>query len=334
MRPPRCVPCQLAHGAISRENAAHAASQDMADTGLTGRTVQRAASRTVEHMSGPVQRMRRSRLAMWFSGMSPQRRLLGIVVAAAILAAAAAGVVVGVKHGGPGQAGGATGAGQAGPPQNRPGPVLLVPGYGGSTGSLDSLASQIQAAGRTATVLNLPGTGTGSLITDAALLNSAVNSAMAHGAPSVDVIGYSAGGVVALIWARRYDGFDRARRIITLGSPFHGTSLAAAAQAFVPGACPVACQQLAPGSTLLASLDVASPAGLPHWLSLWTTDDQTVKPPDSARLAGAIDVPVQSVCPGASITHSQLPTNPDVTAMVLQALSAAPLRAPTSADCR
>jgi len=271
---------------------------------------------------------------MRLSGMSRRRRLLGIVVAVVVLAAAAAGIAVRAAHA-PGSSGaGSTGGQQAAPPQNQPGPVLLVPGYGGGTSSLDSLASQIQATGRTATVLNLPGTGTGSLVTDAALLNSAVNSAVAHGAPSVDVIGYSAGGVVALIWARRYDGFDRARRIITLGSPFHGTSLAAAAQAFVPGACPLACQQLTPGSTLLASLDVASPAGLPHWLSLWTTDDQTVKPPDSAQLAGAIDVPVQSVCPGVSITHSQLPTNPDVTAMVLQALSAAPLRAPTSADCR
>jgi triacylglycerol lipase len=272
---------------------------------------------------------------MWISGLSPRRRLLGIVVAVAVLATAAAGIAVGAAHGGSGLAGGTAGSGQqAGPPQNRPGPVLLVPGYGGSTTALDALASQIQATGRKATVVNLPGTGTGSLVTDAALLNSAVNNAMAHGAPSVDVIGYSAGGVVALIWARHDDGFHRARRVITLGSPFHGTSLASAAEAFVPGACPVACQQLSPGSALLASLDVASPGGLPRWLSLWTTDDQVVTPPDSARLPGAIDVPVQSVCPAVSISHSQLPTNPDVTAIVLQALSAAPLRPPTSASCQ
>ena len=305
-------------------------SQDIADTALTATTGQRTASRTVEIMSGPVQRMRHSRLGMWLSGMSPRRRLLSIAITVALLAAAAAGIAVGAAH----APGGPTGTGQqAGAPQNRLGPVLLVPGYGGSTGALDSLASQIQATGRSATVLNLPGTGTGSLVTDAALLNSAVNDALANGAPSVDIVGYSAGGVVALIWARRDNGFDRARHIITLGAPFHGTSLAAAAQAFVPGACPVACQQLTPGSSLLASLDVASPAGLPHWLSLWTTDDQVVTPPNSARLAGAIDVPVQSVCPALSISHSELPTNPDVTAIVLQALSAGPLRSPTSADC-
>jgi len=304
----------------------------MADTGLTGRTGQRTASRTVDVMSGPLERMRRSRLATSLSGMSPRRRLLGVAVVVVVLAAAIAGIAVGAAHspGGPATPNGQ----QAAPAQNKPGPVLLVPGYGGSTGALDVLAGQIRATGRTATVLSLPGTGTGSLITDAGLLNSAVTSAIAHGAPSVDVVGYSAGGVVVLIWARRYDGFARARRVITLGSPFHGAELAAAAQAFVPGACPVACQQLTPGSALLASLDVADPAGLPHWLSLWTADDQTVTPPDSARLAGAIDVQIQSVCPGVSITHSQLPTNPDVTAMVLQALSTGPLQAPTSADCQ
>ena len=71
----------------------------------------------------------------------------------------------------------------------------------------------------------------------------------------------------------------------------------------------------------------------PRWLSLWTTDDQTVTPPDSARLAGALNVPIQSVCPAVQVSHSQLPTSPAVTAMVLQALGSGPVRAPTAADC-
>jgi triacylglycerol esterase/lipase EstA (alpha/beta hydrolase family) len=211
--------------------------------------------------------------------------------------------------------------------------VILVPGYGGSTGALDVLASRIRATGRTATVLQLPGTGTGSLLADAALLNAAVDGEIRQGAPSVDVIGYSAGGVVALIWARHDDGAASARRIVTLGSPFHGTRLATAAEALVPGACPAACQQLVPGSRLLDSLDIADSAGLPRWMSVWTNDDQVVTPPDSALLPGALDVQVQSVCPAASISHSQLPTSPVVIAMVLQALRPGPLMRPTAADC-
>jgi pimeloyl-ACP methyl ester carboxylesterase len=274
------------------------------------------------------------------------RQVTGIAVALVALAAAGTGAGLVLSSGPAAPHGGRAAATArparhsapagrlAGPPQNRPGPVLLVPGYGGGTSSLDSLASRIRAAGRTATVLQLPGSGTGSLLTDAAVLNAAVRRALAHGAPSVDVIGYSAGGVVALIWARRDDGLARARRIITLGAPFHGTGLAAAARAFAPAECPAACRQLVPGSALLRALDVTSSAGLPRWLSLWTTDDEVVTPPASARLAGAVNVPVQSVCPSARISHTQLPVNPDVTAMVLQALGTRPLQRPTAADCR
>lgn len=293
-----------------------------------------------EHMNGPGDQTRRG----WLARLAPRPRLLLAVVAVAV--AIAAGTTVSVLAAGSGHrpphslAGSATagrrvlGAGSsAAPAPRRPGPVLLIPGYGGGTGSLDSLAVRIRATGRVATVLHLPGSGTGNLRVDAVSLNAAVRAALAHGAPSVDIVGYSAGGVVALIWARSYDGTTSARRIITLGAPFHGTGLAAAAEAFLPRECPVACQQLVPGSALLRSLRVGSPSGLPPWLSLWTTDDAVVTPPTSARLAGAVDVPIQSVCPAAAIAHTQLPGSPVVAAMVLQALGTGPLRAPTRAAC-
>ncbi len=291
----------------------------------------------------------RGGLASWLAALSPRRRVLAAIVAIAVLAGTgtAAGLSASGSGGTPSEAttpslpgpaspaaAGAGAVSTAGPPQDKPGPVLLVPGYGGSTGSLSSLAARIRATGRAATVVPLPGSGTGSLRADAAVLNAAVTRALAHGAPSVDIVGYSAGGVVALLWARRDDGIARARRIITLGSPFHGTELAAAAQSFVPSECPAACRQLVADSALLRSLDVSNAAGLPPWLSLWTTDDAVVTPPGSARLPGAVNVPVQSLCPAARISHTQLPEDPDVTAMVLQALSAPRLQRPAAADCR
>ena len=281
-------------------------------------------------MSGPAAWLKRGGPA---AGMSPRRRALAAVLVVLVLAAGAAAGFLAASHAGSSSDSIARPGGPAVPAQNRPGPVLLIPGYGGGTGALDQLASRIRAAGRPATVLRLPGSGTGSLVPDAALLNTAVDAALAHGAPSVDVIGYSAGGVVALLWARDDDGAAKARRVVTLGAPFHGTQLAATAQALLPGACPAACQQLIPGSALLTGLDSASPAGLPRWLSVWTTSDLVVVPPDSAQLAGAIDVPVQSVCPAEVISHSQLPDNPAVQAMVLQAIGPGPLQLPTAADC-
>ena len=251
--------------------------------------------------------------------MSPRRRLLLIAAGAIVLLVL---VVVGaralVKDDG------------ERPDQATPGTVLLVPGYGGSQTALTRMAGSLTAAGHTAEVITLPDGGTGDLLVQADTLDTAVRKALAAGAPSVDVIGYSAGGVVTRLWVDRHDGAEVARRIVTLGSPLHGARIAGVGSALAPGACPLACRQLAPGNTLLTRLDDTDlPDGLP-WLSIWTENDETVQPPDSARLDGAVNVPLQSLCPRAQVSHSGLPTDPNVTALVLAALGTAPITTPTS----
>ncbi|HEX6355081.1 lipase [Actinophytocola sp.] len=245
----------------------------------------------------------------WWQGLSARRRWL--VTAVAVMVGAGA-VLVGVRV-----------AGDDHPERDGPVPVLLVPGYGGSRAALSTLADRLRRAGRDARVLTLPGDGTGDLNAQARLLDEA-----AGGAP-VDVIGYSAGGVVARLWVDG-TGARLARRVVTLGSPLHGTEIAAAGGVLAPGACPVACQQLSPGSALLA--EISRPVAVP-WLSVWTENDQTVVPPDSARLPGAVNVSLQQVCPDAVVTHAQLPTDPLVTGIVLRALGDATMSAPSAADC-
>jgi len=110
-------------------------------------------------------------------------------------------------------------------------------------------------------------------------------------------------------------------------------AVAAVGSAFDPAECPVACQQLTPGSSLLAQLGASPAADRPPWLSLWTEDDQTVRPPDSARLPGAVNVPLQSICPTAVISHTQLPTAPLVDGIVLRTLAAGRVAPPAKADC-
>lgn len=267
-------------------------------------------------------------MSRWLGRLSPRRRVF-VVGTALMITAIAAAVAVAVVVTITGRPSPATGD----PAQNRPGPVVLVPGYGGNTNSLAVLASRIRALGRTVSVVHLPGNGTGSLVADAAAIGAVAGRYLRGGAPSVDVVGYSAGGVATLIWARDDGGASEARRVVTLGSPFHGTRLAAAAVGFVPGECPLACQQLTPGSSLLRQLDTGPVPARPRWLSLWTTDDTTVTPPVSARLPGAINVAVQSVCPGQDITHTELPSSPAVVAMVLHAIGAGPVQHPSPADC-
>ena len=48
-------------------------------------------------------------------------------------------------------------------PQNDPGPVLLVPGYGGNVQSLQPLAAALRSAGRTVAIVEPVGDGTGDL---------------------------------------------------------------------------------------------------------------------------------------------------------------------------
>lgn len=199
---------------------------------------------------------------------------------------------------------------------DRPATVLLVPGFGGDRTALAPLADRIRADGRKAVVLTLPGDGTGDLLQQTQVLDDAVNTALKGGTSSVDIVGYSAGGVVARLWVA--DNKGRAQQIVTMGSPLHGTTLAAEGGALAPGACPTACRQLAPGSAVLAP--IAGAADIP-WVSIWTEDDQTVTPPDSARLAGAVNVPLQQVCPGARVSHEQLPTDPRVIGLVIDGLT-------------
>ena len=177
--------------------------------------------------------------------------------------------------------------------------MLLVPGYGGSRGGLQRLAARIEATGRSATVLTLVGDGTGDLSAQVALLDAAVDAALAAGAPSVDVVGYSAGGVVAGLWVARDDGAAKARRVVTLGSPLAGTSLAATASVVAPDACPTACRQLAPGSAEITELARSGAGAAVPWLSVWTADDDTVTPPATAsQLTGTVPLQIQAVCPG------------------------------------
>ena len=261
------------------------------------------------------------------AGLSPARRrlVLGLLAALVVALVAVVGAVLIPKL---------TAQDPAPVSQEAPGPVLLVPGYGGSTRSLKPLADRLTAMGRDASVVAVPGDGTGDLQASADVLATAVDDALARtGAHSVDVVGYSAGGVIARLWAAD-GGAAQARRVVTLGSPHHGTTLADLAVGVAPAQCPVGCAQLTTHSQLLDRLNAGdeTPDG-PTWVSLWSTADQTVTPPESARLAGAVDVPVQSVCADSQVAHGQLPSDPVVQGIVLAELAAGPPVQLGPADC-
>jgi triacylglycerol lipase len=258
-----------------------------------------------------------------FAGLSPARRRVVLLATALVAGGAVLAAVLLLRAAG----------GVAPVDQDRLGPVLLVPGYGGETGWLEPLADRLADAGRDVTVVEYPGDGTGDLTEVADALDAAADAAMERtGDPTVDVVGYSAGGIVARLWVA--DGnAGVTRRVLTLGSPHHGTTLAGLGASLAPGSCPVGCRQLAADSELLAELNAGdeTPEG-PSWVSIWTTEDRIVTPPESARLSGALDLRVQSVCADAQVGH-ELPRDPLVQQMVLAELAAGEPVELGPADC-
>ena len=257
----------------------------------------------------------------------PTRRLLLVLLVVAVLGGAALVAVALTRDGGPVTTPAAPATAE------EPGPVLVVPGYGGNTAMLEPLADLLREAGRDVTVLRLPGEGTGDLRESAAALEAEVALALERtGAESVDVVGYSAGGLVARIWVA--DGnADVARRVVTLGSPHHGTQVASLAVLYAPERCADACRQMAPDSELLVELNEDETPDRVDWVSLWTVQDAVVTPPDTARLDGALNLPVQSICAGAELTHQGLPTAPVVTAIVAEQLTADDVVPLAAGDC-
>ena len=218
--------------------------------------------------------------------------------------------------------------------QDDPGPVLLVSGYGGSTRALDPVREALTRGGRDVVVVPPVGGGTGDIAEQARALDGVADDAMHRfDAGSVDVVGYSAGGVVARKWVRDDGGAGKARRVLSVGSPQHGTAVAELA-AGVAGRCPTACRQLEPDSDLLRALNAhdETPDG-PRFVSVWSDADEVVVPPDSARLDGAVNLTVQSVCPRARTSHAGLPGDPVVLALLGSSLGVDPPEVPADVAC-
>jgi hypothetical protein len=121
--------------------------------------------------------------------------------------------------------------------------------------------------------------------------------------------------------------------VLTLGSPQHGTDVAALAKD-VAGGCPTACDQLATGSDLLRRLNAGDETpGDAEWTTVRTDADTIVTPTSSAQLAGALNLRVQDLCPDDRATHGDLPGDPVVLAALPTVLGKGTPRAPTDVGC-
>jgi triacylglycerol lipase len=267
---------------------------------------------------------RRDRWPDWapFSDRSPLRRMFLVVVTTVLLVAGSVVTGAVVRE---------WGVPPAADPLDK-GAVVLIPGYGGARDALTGLAFRLRIVGRPAVVMALPADGTGDLRAQAAMIDGTVRDLLRHGVTSVDLVGYSSGGVAAWQYLQTGRTAPAVRRVVTLGSPLRGTQIAAAGTALTPEVCEQACRQLVPGSALLTGLAALPRPAIP-WLSIWTETDGVVLPSASSALPGVAAIRLQSICPSARTPHASLPGSRLVMGLVLRALGTRPLPRPTEADC-
>jgi triacylglycerol lipase len=238
------------------------------------------------------------------NALTPQRRrlLIGTVIAGTLVALALAWAVVGGQR-----------------QETQDIPVLLVHGFGGTTSSMDRLEGALRSQGRRVVSVQLPRLGTAAIEKSARAVADAVTETGAH---RVDLVGFSAGGVVIRTYLRELEGAAVARRVVLVGSPNHGAQVAAFAASVDPTTCVDACAQLSPGSSFLDGLNDGdeTPDG-PDYTSIWTANDRTVTPPESAILEGASNVRVQDVCSDSALGHAELISDQLAIGLVLHALA-------------
>jgi pimeloyl-ACP methyl ester carboxylesterase len=105
-------------------------------------------------------------------------------------------------------------------------PVLLLHGYGCNSGYWSHLVPRLDAARISHATVDLEPL-TGDIDDYAPRVQQAVEALRAQtGRDRVVVVAHSMGGLVARAWMRRY-GTEQVARVITLGTPHHGTCLAA-----------------------------------------------------------------------------------------------------------
>jgi triacylglycerol esterase/lipase EstA (alpha/beta hydrolase family) len=186
-------------------------------------------------------------------------------------------------------------------------PVLLVHGYGCNSGYWAHLVPLLDRERISHASIDLEPVA-GSIDGYAPLIEARVRElCAATGAARIAIVAHSMGGLAARAWVRAY-GSARVARLVTLGTPHHGTALAR----FGLGANAV--QMRRDGAWLRDLAAAEGPDVRARIVSLYTHHDNIVAPQDSSVLPGARNVAF------GGVGHVALGSNPRVLAEVLRAL--------------
>ncbi len=190
-----------------------------------------------------------------------------------------------------------------------PRPIIVVHGYAMNRANFLPLARRLRDAGL-GPVLGFEYWTLGKTASAARRLAEYVDEVRAAtGAPQVDVIGHSMGGVVGRYFVQLGGGDGVVANLITIGSPHAGTDVSAIGIGR-------ANKELFFGSTLLARLRAAPLPRRTRWTVIWSRSDALVPGARQARVAGAEELVFDD------LGHLSLLASPKVAAEVIARLRA------------
>ncbi len=164
-------------------------------------------------------------------------------------------------------------------------PVVLVHGLTDTGNKMRYVSDRLRAAGRKTYSIDLqPGTGEAPLELLAKQLEGFINRHL--GEATLDLVGFSMGGLVTRYYMQRLGGIDRVEHYVTLSAPHRGTIAA-----YFTGKA--GCVQMRPNSKFLRDLqsDVAMLAKV-KFTSIWTAWDGIILPAQSSCLPVGKDVQI------------------------------------------
>jgi triacylglycerol lipase len=189
-------------------------------------------------------------------------------------------------------------------------PILFVHGWNSNSSTWTTMVNRFAADGWTPAELNNWSYNTSqSNATTASQIQTKVDQILAAtGAPKVDLVSHSMGGLSTRYYVKNLDGGAKVDDWVSLGGPNHGTDTA--------NFCfSTACSEMRVGSTFLKNLNTGDETpGTVNWLTWWSPCDEVINPDSSVALSGATNT--QTAC----MSHSSLHEDATVYAQVRDAI--------------
>jgi len=189
-------------------------------------------------------------------------------------------------------------------------PVLLIHGIDDTSALFRRMAAGLREQGWETHALDVtPNNGSAGLLELAGQVDAYVQRHLA-GAPHIDIVGFSMGGIVSRVYVQSLAGVERVERLVTISSPHNGTWSAYCR--FNEGA-----RDMRPGSALLRELNQRAPELCRNVrvTSVWSRFDLMILPASSSVLPGACNVCVNVPA------HAVMVNSPRVQQLVVEALS-------------